>query len=334
MTFLTRSKTALLIILCLILGSSVMAITEKTATITLNNGTIFENVVFKNIKDFHYLKVNINDEEKRISYTDIKSIIDPEGRDITARELNRAELQTTVVDPPPKSNQPSESWLTEQEKKDPPKETWKSTNDEVFREARKKRWETAIGFHGNYSIPFGSYYEGIDPGIGFGGDFSIAFSSKLSGKFIVSKSGMKVSDEIGFYSIDPMVTILSEDISIRTIRFILAAQYNHHVINNNVFKGTWYFYTGLGITSEKGTIKAMVRDDYSSVTYNIDESFSDSYFTMSSGGGYQHMISKKIAVDFGAQFDLLYIAANNGIVQYAYIFDLKIGLTAFLGGEK
>lgn len=303
------SKPALLILLCLLLASSVFGITEKRGTITLKDGTVFEDVVFKVNKTYKVVKFKIDDIEQNISFTDIVSIIDPEGNNITARELNR--------------------------KSDRPKETWKSTDDKVFREARKKPWGAAFGFHANYSVPLGDYYEGIDPGIGFGGDFNIAFSPKLSGKFIFSKSGMKVSDDFYFYSYDPMITILSQDVSIRTLRFLLAAQYNHQVISGEKHKGNWYFYSGLGIVSEKISVSLTVQDDYSSSTYTTSDDISDSYFLLAFGGGYQAMLSKDFALDVGANMDLITISSNGyGDTQYAYIFDLKVGITAFLGGDK
>lgn len=309
MTLYRRSKPAFIILLCLILVSSVMAITEKKGTITLKDGTVFEDVAYKANYTYRVVKFKFNDLEQNISFTDIQSIVDQDGNNITIRELNRKEDQL--------------------------KENWKSSDDKVFREARKKPWGAAIGFHANYSVPLGDYYEGIDPGIGFGGDFNIAFTPNLSGKIIVSKSGMKVSDQFYFYSYDPMITILSQDMSIRSLRILLAAQFNHQVISNGKHKGNWYFYTGLGLLSEKITADLTVQDNYTSSTYTTGDEISDSYFLMAFGGGYQALLSPRIALDIGTNFDMITIASNGyGSTQYAYIFDLKIGLTAFMGGDK
>jgi hypothetical protein len=94
-------------------------------------------------------------------------------------------------------------------------------------------------------------------------------------------------------------------------------------------KVAFYMYTDLGIIAHEMTSDITYR--YEGQVYNEKHSSTESKFMTNLGGGIIILVSKKIGIDFGAEYDVVYVGTNSdGSIGYAGIFDFKIGLIALL----
>ena len=120
------------------------ALALEASRIELKDGTLFENVTFKVDKDFKVITIEYGDNKRNVSFTDVATIFDNSGEDITVNVLGRLYVPSRMgVEPV-----------------------------EVFESAdmppgwRKHPYAFAIHAQPNYSLPSGDFYDGFTAGIG------------------------------------------------------------------------------------------------------------------------------------------------------------------------
>jgi len=314
MTYVFKTTKIILLISAIILGTIAFAQASDVGTIITKSGDKYESTRFFVDRDYRIVTVFGDDFEKNISFTNIKAVYNSNGDDITAEILG--------------------GYYRYQ------KESWRSENDSYGMEGslsepkrggfRTKPYNVAVRVGTNFSIPFSDYYEGIDPGIGFDGDLILAVSTEVDIRFMVSKSGMKISDEYSepFYSIDPNVVILNQDFSVFAMRYVLAIQYHQRLTRMTGGRSYFYTYTGIGAINHKFDIDVEIWDNSSSIQYNMNTSSSETKVLINLGFGGVVLMSNRVGLDFGANLDMVFAGGDYGNVQYGYIFDLKFGLMA------
>ena len=241
-----------------------------TGTIELKSGERLEKVNYTVDYDFKVIKLQLPGGDRNLSFLDIKKILDPSGKDIT----------TSVLEPGS-----DQSW--------PPEEFGEPDG------RKAKLWDFAARVAVNYSIPAGTYYQGLNPGIGFEGDVSVPVSKETAVRFSVSRSGVHYGNTGAFAATRMVMSIQS---------FAPMDWYFPR-------KGLTYLYGGVGIvrhTSSYGSFgsdatRPMVEGGGGGVTF----------FDRETGVGFDY--SGAVGFVFGSQ------GSGAGL-----FFDLKLGLCLWI----
>ncbi len=307
--FMPGYRYVLLILIGIILlCSSVLASIVENCTVVTKSGERYEDVTATVNHQYKTVAIQLEDSKKNISFTQIETILDAQGNNITPELLDGHYS--------------------------PKKEEWRSERDEFVKASKKKLWNLGLRLGINYSFPVGTYYEGMNSGIGFEGDFLIAVNHYIAIRGIVSKSGMKWDDNYGLISLDPGVTIIDQDWTMNAMRYVLAGQYYNRPKKNSGGKTIWYAYSGLGVISHKLTGDLSVRDNSDNSIENISESDTQTKFVTTFGGGAIFLTSNNFGIDLSACMDVVYIGSDPnqdsyglyGNVQTALILDIKLAL--------
>ncbi len=292
-----------LIALILLLITSVSLIqASETATFELKSGEQYKDVKFE-VNDFYKtVLLEYQGSKINVSFSDIKIITDQSGRDVTSRVLQGYYR--------------------------PQKEEWVSRESNEYKAAMAKSWVGLFSIGGNLSIPAGDYYDGIKSGVGYEGDFRLALSHQVALQFIVSRSGMRISEKMHLISYDPNIQILNEDLGFHATRYEAAVNFHQPFSRIQDSRSMWYGLSGIGIITHTTTTKATVRQINTGQIGNINDSQSNSKFAFMFGFGAIKMFSKRMGLDCGFTLDLVAVSSGNNAhkseVFYGYIFDLKL----------
>ena len=291
-------------VLLFFLLAAVDTFAYEKGTIVTKDGQRFENVTYDILTAYKIIKFKQGEKDKNISFADIEAIYDSNGTDITASIIGGYYK--------------------------PQKETWKSDTDPVVKTGKRAKFKVGWRLGANYSIPISDYYEGIEPGIGFGGDMFVSLTNNLSLRFLVSKSGMKVEDDFHLFHTGYEYTVLKEKYDITTMRYMLCFQYNNIQGEVDHGKTMFYFYSGLGVVSQKTTPDVLVRDNFDDALYSLTESVTENKFAINNGFGAMVFFSKTTGIDFLINADEVFVGNYYGGSSLAFIIDLKVGLVILL----
>ncbi|MDH4156164.1 MAG: hypothetical protein OEW00_02670 [candidate division Zixibacteria bacterium] len=337
-----------------------LAAQPEKGTIITKSGQKYEEVLYQ--VDFSYKLITvILDEEKKknISFTQIEAIIREDGTDITAevlkgyykpadKEAGKPAADTSqvtdttalvptrqpvvpVVDsaevPPTGRPAPAKR----------PLETWKSKDDEIYRRARILRWNASFGLTGNYSIPSGKYYEGVDPAVGFGVAMRLAVSHNLAIGIDISRPGYDFGEDLEGY--DPETGMLAVmEVGLSTMRYTILAEYYRMTSREGSNLNMTYFYTGLGAIKHK-TDWTIVEYDELNQRHLVDKgATNESKFITIFGLGARFTFDKNVGVDIGADLFVVFLGKTRAteqdfpveVYQHAANIDLRCGLIIFL----
>ncbi|MEE8575676.1 MAG: hypothetical protein V3T31_00330, partial [candidate division Zixibacteria bacterium] len=223
MSSMSHSKLTVIFALLLVLTASIATAATIMGTIVLKSGDRIEDVEFKVDKLYKVLKFKQGNEKRNISFDKIESILDPEGEDITA------EVMGGIYE--------SGNHGTVSQKSD------------SYKKATKPRWSVAVSPLVGYSLLAGNYYSGLDGSLGFGGAICITVTHKFGIRLGAGKVGMKSGDELFLVSLDPDISILSQDYSWSTWRYYAAVQLNSFTSREKEKFSMYYFYSGIGAVS-------------------------------------------------------------------------------------
>jgi hypothetical protein len=280
-----------------------IASAADTGTIKLKTGEEYKDVSFTVNDNYKTIQFESGDKKLNASFSDIESITDQNGQDVTARVMGKYYK--------------------------PVKETWVSSESKEIKQARAKPWNILLNLGGNYSIPAGNYYKGIDAGFGFDGDLRVAVNNKFAIQLMVSKSGMKLSNDIQLISIDPRLTILNEDLSINVTRYEVALNFFQPFSRIKNPRNLWYGYSGLGMAAHVTSTKATFRNNTTGEVFSIDVKDTQNKFALVFGFGAVAMVSKGFGFDFSGSLDMVAVPTESNEpgqnLGWAYIFDIKIG---------
>lgn len=281
---------------------------DKVGTVLAKNGERYENVVIKINHFYKVLKFKYRGKKINISFNDIEAVYDRHGNDISTYMLGRF-------------YRPSEETRISRE--------WKITA-----KSHEKVWRAIFGLHVNYSIPNGKYFGGLRPSFGYGGDIHLAFTHKIAGRFLVSKSGLKIDEIYRPYLYNSNYYVVDQDNNISIVMYIAAVEYYGHFDRKKNDYSLWYLSGGLGAASQNRSTIASIRiNPVSPVTY-YRESIVETKFAFYLGFGIIKSFNKRIGLSFDG--DLYFVRAGDGPSSFsndrsnfAYILDFKIGIASF-----
>lgn len=284
---------------------------KETGTITTSDGIVYENVTFKIDQMYKVVSFKLEGRKRNISFTRIKSIVDADGNDITTEMLGNVYHSQ--------------------------RETWEREDSKIIRQARKGFYDFNIQVGPLASASSGSYYEGFKSGIGFGGHLRVPLTYRLAFKLHVSKSGLDADNRsLYLYSLDPNFSIVSQKFSVNAMRYTIDFEYYRQPQSKRGGRTMYYIHTGLGAVNHKLKLDLRVRDNTNGQLLDFTEQDSETKFIQTFGGGLVLMISDNIGIDLGVNIDFVYAGLandNNAFTNdlvYAYIFDIRLGLSYFL----
>jgi opacity protein-like surface antigen len=292
-----RSKfhQSFLFLILLILVYASLACAADIATIKLKSGEVYKDVSYE-VNDFYKTILFIYEGQRiNIEFGQIESITVTNSQDISSQVLNSANSKIELV--------PIENQIA------------------------PNPWRVLFSFGGNFSAPASDYYEGLEAGLGFDVDLRIKAGPHLALQFIVSRSGMKPKQKAHFVSNDPNWTILNEDIGFRIMRYEMAFNFFSQVHQGNAIQSVIYGLGGLGIVQHKITAKATAVNSGTGEIALIDDSDSETRFTILLGAGVTAMFTKHYGLDLSGTVDLANKPATGFTVlglNFAPIVDLKL----------
>lgn len=257
--------------------------TGAVGTIMTITDDEFTNINYDVDYDRKLIIFEFDGRKKSIGFHRIEQILDENNLDVTAEVLGETENRK--------------------------KNLWQSKYQMKRRKSILRPWNVGIGFNLDFSVPLGTYFDGIDGGAGFGLDLLIAVDDNIDIKFNVSKSGLRL----------PAVW---NPIKFSAWRYYLAIQYHNDVYEMRPGIAIWYGYIGLGAVTSKFDVSG------------YPNLYSETKFSLGEGGGVNVLLSKNLALDIGIMIDLMFIGAGTTYYgtyesQKALILDFKIGLVNY-----
>jgi hypothetical protein len=281
---------------------SSLAFGAKASRIELLDGKVYENVTFTVDSEYKIITIKVGDWKRAVDFSDIAQIVDEDGQNVTAYHLG------DYYKPPEKKREGE----------------WLSNEDPRYKTLQKRPFDFGIRGGTNYSFPIGDYYNGVKSGIGYGFDVFIPVTKNVAIRGTISKSGMKNDLKSMFGD----MTILKDDLSLNAWRYAVSGQYYKWPGWKTGAKLLYYGFVGLGVITHKFSGSATIQDPISGETvilYGTGDS--EDKFMITYGGGLITMISKRVGIELGATFDLIFV---RGTPYYestnAAVFDLKVGL--------
>ena len=333
-----------------------------SVTVLLKSGETIPNAAYAVDKRFNVLRLQLAGGKTRaVSFSEIATIT-AGGVDVTERILGRGygavavpqaqpvpspvpQTQRPAEGAPPDTIHPAAEPVSEEEAipaEEPAtddqratRETWLSETDESYRAARSSIWKLAVRGAGNYSAPFGDYYEGVTSGAGFGGDVFIAVNYQVGVWLSVSKSGMKWDEgEFYFYSIDPDLTIIGQDFGLSAVRFRVGAMVYKHFGKDPADRSMLYAYSGLGAIRHKMTADVRARQESTGDIFVLSGEDTQTKFLTSIGGGVVKALTPHLGVDFELTLDTVWAGSSDTYTGYwaasfGWIADVQGGLLVF-----
>jgi hypothetical protein len=307
---LTILITALICVLPLAASAS------SIGTVTLKDGTVYPDVTYHVNNNHKTIELMVDEDKRAVSFTDILSIINDKGEDITGNVIGGY-------------------YKPENE------ETWISESSVVYKAASKKLYSVAFQVGGHFCFPLGEYYEGVVSTVGFDANLIIAVTGKLGLRATVSRAGLKPEDNMGFIWLDAYGPVYSlTDFDISTWRYMLSVQYGNRFDRETPGKTGWYLFSGIGAISHRISAKETIYGETPDLDVTTRVSNTETKFASTFGVGIVQLFSPTIGFYVGADFDVLYLGRREdfdllgGGIDYAYQFDLKLGLTLLVPNEN
>ena len=345
-----RTATALavsLVILFVLLTSSSVFALPKASKIELADGSVYHDVLY--IVDNAYRIVTISTVEKDwdVSFTEIVAIIDEDGEDVTVEALGgdyrparKAASQDLMPTPAAPVEQPAaetpevrQSIETSQVSISEPTEA--AQKSMLKSNGRTSPFDVGVQVNVGFGFPYGTWFEGFNPGIGFGADVFIRLTHDLALRGTVSKAGIKLDElsRLDYWQ------VLSDDRSVSVMRYYLSLQYYKWKNWRRGGKTMWYAYCGMGMVSHKFSGTMIVHDPYEGSDYLVYmDSKAINKFSSVTGGGLTHLLTERTAIQCGLTWDLLFIGKVEnddgysglyGDVQTASILELQVGIVQY-----
>lgn len=323
-------KTLLALAFCIIVfGVSANAAGPGKAV--LKNGESFEFVKCKSLTLFRAVEFTLNEqkEKRKVSFSDIQTVFDQEGKDITPQLLGGWYKLEGIENTPGTESVPDSQTTAVA-----PKTTWVSENSSTYREMHRRLWKIAPQFLGCYSFGIGDWFRGVNPGLGFEASFMVAINDYIALKGSFSRSGLNVDDD--YFDIIPPYPgnwEMSQKSSLSVYRYLVSAVYYKCISSGQGKRNIIYAYSGLGAAQHLMHAQATALDLDTDDLYILDNKKSMTKFDAVLGGGFISPIYKKLNFNFDLSLDGIIVGTYRdndwsgwGNTQYAYIFDLKAGL--------
>lgn len=335
MTLLKRTWP-LFILLSAVLCVPSTATAAKASKIVLQDSTVYENVVYLTDNVYKVITLTEGTSKKTISYADVVAIYDEFGDDVTEDKLGSVHAKTAVKPSPvPAVSPPDMGALkpTVPPAATPPAPAAPESGTTARAIAPRYPWKIAVRTAANFSIPASDFYDGFRSGFGYEGDLLIPAGRNFAVRLSVSRSGIRDDPERLIELTYPGYQLVSDNQTATAMRFVIAAEYYEWPRWRKDGRWMYYIYTGAGAINHTLSGRLTIRDPGSGTLYDLISSGKDlTRFMWNIGGGATVKIAKSIGLDGSGEFDFIAIGTNResysayGAVEYAYLFDVKVGL--------
>jgi len=301
----------------------------NASKIILQDGTVYEDVVFMVEKAYKVIAVTKGDWERTISFGDVAYIYNDDGDDVTQDYLGMIYRKPDPTpNPPPDTASPTTVIA--------PQSTQGVDQFEHAPEESKKRqlhpWGLAIKTGGNFSIPTSDFYDGFTSGFGYEGDLIIPVARNLAVRLSASKSGMRDDPERLLSFMGPY-ELIEDNVTVNVWRFAVSAQYYEWPKWRQGGRWMYHFYSGIGIINHSVSGEYAVKNTQSGEEGVIVPTGKDlTRFLLVLGLGTMAKLDRHIGLEASFEFEGVAIGSNPNsysyytAVQYAYIFDFKAGM--------
>ncbi len=343
----------------------------EKATFVLVSGETFTMVPFEVDQRFRTVELELPDGSRHVSFADIASVA-VEQQDVTEAVLGRparpvadaapekaaaeevpadpggtpgvpvsapataatpAEPAAPVIPAEPATPDESAPAIPAEDETEDQESPWISKDSPTYRQASDPLWRLGLRGAANFSIPTGDYYDGLKAGLGYEGDLIIPIKRDWSLRLSVSRSGMKPGSDLTLVSYDAGITIANQDWDMKAWRYTIAAQFQKPLSDRKGDLSLLYGYTGLGAISQELTVGADLVEVASGDRAHFEDSYSESKFIQTLGGGVMKMVAPTVALDFSVEMDIVYIGTVDndsysyfGNTQTSLLFDFKVGV--------
>lgn len=214
------------------------------------------------------------------------------------------------------------------------------SSDQSKRKFTSRPFDMAISLRGNFSLPFGDYYEGLTGGLGFEGDFKICVGPDLSLLFMLSRSGAKVADDYRLFSyLAYPYVVTDEHYDFMATRYYVGLQTIGPMDRKSAYPSMWYAWLAVGAVQHQVSGAVDVLDAETSQRYRlVAPPSSDTRFGQAGGVGYIFRLDNSVGVDLSCALELIWTKryTNTGsetVGVSGYSLDLKAGLTFLIGAK-
>ncbi|MBI5267583.1 MAG: hypothetical protein HY851_10165, partial [candidate division Zixibacteria bacterium] len=271
-------KQLAIVFVMLLLAGSVFG---GSGTVTLKNGKEYKGVAYSVDTTDDVLIIEQGGWIQKILPERIERVIDSDGRDVTTEILAALRYQPSIESPTP---------ATPEVKPAPQVTASTPLSDNSRQRYRRHRigkpFDVAFGVRGNYTVPFGDYYEGFTSGLGFEGDLRIQVSDEMALMFLVSRSGMKVGEMPPLYPIWPYV-LDRIDLSMSAMRYYVGLMQTGRTGSRRDTPDLWYVYFAIGAVAHRAKATIYAHDFNTLQPYIfVAEPTTDTRFGNLFGAGY------------------------------------------------
>ncbi|MCK4410471.1 MAG: hypothetical protein KAW67_10310, partial [Candidatus Eisenbacteria sp.] len=312
----------------------------------LKSGEVMEGAAYRVDERFKVLQLTLDDGRTRsVSFSEIATITSG-GANVTPSILGPGYLGEPLPDPsaaPTFVGDPGQAdeavvpdgaavaaGSEESREAAPTTKTTESGGQDTWLSEQEgsPAWRVAVRAAGNFSIPFGDYYEGVASGVGFEGDLLFAVTTELGVRLSVSKSGMQWEEgAIEFISDDPDVTILSQSFGLSAVRFTASCMgyWPLDKEQQRADRSMLYAYGGLGVIQHELTADITLREESTGSTFSLNSEDTQSYFLLTCGAGVIKSLSSRFGADLSVNLDQVWVDSES----LAYVADIRGGLVVF-----
>lgn len=345
--------TAMVLVL---VASSTLA--EPIATFVLRSGEKIEKSAFKLNNIYKTVELQVEGKKRVLSFSDIASISDEDGEDITYDLIGRkprlvagqeqpkqSSVSDTIATKPgtatamqkPDSSLAAVSMVepVAQEPAAPAisglqsTERWEDANSESYKKKQRAPWGAVFHVGPAYTLPLGDYYRGLSGGLGVEVNAMIPINRSIGigGWISYSKMGTDPFDlaEPGF------TQVIRNDLTASQTSIALVAHYYGAWKDG---RGKWDVFTGLGAVSNSMSGEAWLYNSSTQMVQSIGGQ-GETKFAMPLGLSFSRLYTKSLGIEFqtvfttefiGAAPDYYYDYVGVAPAQYAFLWGFRVGL--------
>jgi hypothetical protein len=293
---------------------------EVNAIITvITESRIYRNVTYEYrlIDSVPYLRVSHDTLTNDIKLSDVLSVYDLKGNDITSHILSMH----------------GETKPVQRAYSDTIRVISDSGDYAIYQLAplpteKRLAWDAAIRFGPYFSVPAGNYYSGLKIGFGYEGSAHFAINKGAILKLSIASRKIKGSDNYSWISGDPDYAVIRQHTSLKTIRFIGSIQFYERIKESQNDLDLWYGAVGIGtikhLTTAYLDIRYIPTGDMSKATAKHAES----EFLVSVEAGRMISVGESGGLDILFEYNIV-LLDNRGTTKnggLCHIFDLKVGM--------
>lgn len=192
-------------------------------------------------------------------------------------------------------------------------------------------WRVALEVNAGGNLPLGEYYEGTKGEAGYGGVLHLAVTDNLALRGSATLLGIAFEDGFGLVSLDPTLTILSQDYDIDAWRWQVGLEYWGPLSRWNRRAGFWFVHSSLGAIRHGLDGRATVRSESTSEVFTAVASTSDSRFTMTSGVGLIYVPRPHVGLTLSSDVDFVwtkvdYVNGGTGVGIKGFVLGIRLGV--------